>query len=54
MQAESLGQEDTLKEEMAIHSSILPEKSHGQGSLAGYSSCGCRVGHDRCTRTGIL
>ena len=25
---------------MAIHSSILPEKSHGQWSLAGYNPCG--------------
>ena len=26
-----------LEEEMATHSSILPGKSHGQRSLAGYS-----------------
>ena len=33
--------------EMATHSSILPEKSHGQRSLADYIPCGCkRVGHD--------
>ena len=37
----SLGQEDPLEKEMATHSSIpafLPGKSHGQRSLAGYSS----------------
>ena len=32
-----LGQEDSLEEGMAMHSSILPGESHGQGSLAGYS-----------------
>ena len=31
-----LGQEDTLEEEMAIHSSILDWKAHGQRSVAGY------------------
>ena len=36
-QVQSLGQEDPLEEEMAIHSSILSWKSHGQKSLAGYS-----------------
>ena len=30
--------EDALEEEMATHSSILPGKSRGQRSLAGYSS----------------
>ena len=35
--APSLGWEDALEEEMATHSSILPGKSHGQRSLAGYS-----------------
>ena len=34
---QSLGQEDPLEKEMAIHSSILPGASHGQRSLAGYS-----------------
>ena len=38
----SLGREDPLEEEMAIHSSILPEKSHGQRSLVGYSPKGCK------------
>ena len=37
----SLGQEDRLEEEMATHSSILPGKSHGQRTLAGYSPSGC-------------
>ena len=36
----SLGQEDHLEKEMATHSSILAEKSHGQWRLAGYSSWG--------------
>ena len=38
----SLGQEDPLEEEMATHSSTLPEKSQGQRSLAGYSPKGCK------------
>ena len=33
----SLGQEDLLEKEMAIHSSILPGKVHGQSILAGCS-----------------
>ena len=37
---QSLGWEDSLEEEMAIHSSILARKSHGQRSLAGYSPQG--------------
>ena len=32
---QSLGWDDTLEKEMAIHSSILPGKSHGQRSLEG-------------------
>ena len=36
----SLGQEDTLEEEMATHSSTLLGKLHGQRSLAGYSLLG--------------
>ena len=32
----SLGREDLLEKEMAIHSSTLPGKSHGQRSLIGY------------------
>ena len=43
----SLGQEDSLEEEMAIHSSILAWEIHEQRSLAGYSPWGCRrVRHD--------
>ena len=38
----SLGQEGPLDKEMATHSSILGGKSHGQRSLAGYSSWGCK------------
>ena len=37
----SLSQEDPLEEEMATHSSTLPEKSQGQRSLAGYSPKRC-------------
>ena len=36
----SLGQEDLLEKEMAIHSSILPGKSHEQRSLVGYNPWG--------------
>ena len=36
----SLAQEDPLEKEMANNSSILPGKSHGQRSLAGYSPWG--------------
>ena len=35
MRIRSLGQEDSLEEGMATHSSILPRKSHGQKNLAG-------------------
>ena len=41
-QVQSLGWEDPLEKEMAIHSSILPGKSHGQRSLEGYSPWGCK------------
>ena len=34
---QSLGREDPLEEEMAIHSSILAGEFHGQRSLVGYS-----------------
>jgi len=33
-----VGQEDSLEEEMAIHSIFLLGESHGQRSLVGYSS----------------
>ena len=35
-----------LEKEMATHSSILSGKFHGQRSLAGYSPCVHRVGHN--------
>ena len=37
---QSLGQEVPLEKAMAIHSSILPGKSHGQRGLEGYSPWG--------------
>ena len=37
MRVQSLGQEDLLEKEMAMHSSILPGKPHEQSSLEGYS-----------------
>ena len=40
MQVQSLGGEDALEEEMATHSSILAEESHGQSRLAGYGPRG--------------
>ena len=36
------GWEDPLNEVMATHSSILAGESHGQRSMAGYSSWGCK------------
>ena len=36
----------SLEKEIAIHSSILPGKSHGRRTLVGYSPCSRRVGHD--------
>ena len=36
MWVRSLGQEDPLEEGMAIHSSILVWKIHGQRSMVGY------------------
>ena len=49
-----LGWEDSLKKEMATHSSIpasVHEKFHGQRSLAGYSPCCCKgVRHDLVTK----
>ena len=41
----SLGWEDPLEEEMATHSSIFPEESHGQSSLVGYSPRGHKELH---------
>ena len=42
---QSLGQEDPLKKEMAIHSSILIGESLGQGSLVGCSPWGHKELH---------
>ena len=39
MQVQPLGQEDTLVEGTATHSSILAWEICGQRSLVGYSSC---------------
>ena len=50
MGVQSLGREDPLKDEMATHSSILSEKSHGLSGLARYSPQGRRVGHDWVTK----
>ena len=36
-----MGQEDPLEEEMATTPVFLPEKFHGQRSLADYSPRGC-------------
>ena len=36
----SPGQEDSLEKEMATHASTLAGKSHGRGSLVGYSLWG--------------
>ena len=41
----SLGWEDHLLEGMATHSSILDGEAHGQRSLEGYSSQGCKESH---------
>jgi len=42
MQVRSLGGEDPLEKEMTTPPVFLPGKSHGQRSLAGYSSWGCK------------
>ena len=39
-QVQSLGQGDPLEKEMAIHSTILAWKAHGQRGLADYSPWG--------------
>ena len=52
---QSLGRQDPLEKEMATHSSVLawrmPGESHGQRSLAGYSSWSLRVGHSLATKS---
>ena len=42
MWVQSLGQEDPLEKEMQPTPVFLPGKSHGQGSLVGYSPRGCK------------
>ena len=37
-----LGREDPLEEEMAPAPVFLPEKSHGERNLVGYSPWGCK------------
>ena len=53
-----LGGEVLLEMEMETHSSILAGKSHGQRSLAGCSSWGCKESdtteHARIIRTSEL
>ena len=50
-QVRSLGQEDPLEKEMAIHSRILAWEIHGQRSLAGYNPWGRkRVKHNLATK----
>ena len=39
---QSLGWEDPLEKGMATTPVFLPEKSHGQRSLLGYSPRGCK------------
>jgi len=39
---QSLGWEDPLEKEMATEFSILSGECHGQRSLVGYSSWGCK------------
>ena len=51
MYIQPLGRKDLLEEEMATTPVFLPEKSHGQRSLAGYNpSASSRVGHDLVTK----
>ena len=54
---QTLGQEDLLKEEMTILSSILAwKKFYGQRSLVGYSPWGCKESDmtERLTHTGLF
>ena len=50
MWVRSLGQEDCLEKELAIHSSILVWKIPGTESLEGYRPWGRRVGHNLATK----
>ena len=50
-QVQSLGQEDPLEKGRLLTPVFLAGEFHGQRSLAGYSSLGCkRVGHDLATK----
>ena len=49
MQVRSLGQEDPLEEEMAIHSSIAWESPRTEGPGGPQSIKSQRVGHDGAT-----
>ena len=50
-QVPSLGWKDTLEEEMATHSSILPGKFHGQRDLAGCSTPGQKESATECAHS---
>ena len=51
LQVWSVGWEALVEMEMSTHPVFLPEKSHGQRRLAGYSPWGCkRVRHDSATK----
>ena len=53
-QLPSLGQEDTLEEGMATHSTILPWRIQRTEEPGGLQSMGSqRVGHDRATHRHI-
>ena len=42
IRVQSLGQEYSLEEKTAIHSSVLAQETHGQKRLIGYSPWGCK------------
>ena len=50
-QIQSLGQEDPLEKGVATTPVFLPEESHGQRSLAGYSPRGHEESDMMCTLT---
>ena len=51
MKVQSLGQEDPLRKKWQPSPVFMPEKSHGQRSLAGYSLWGSqKVGHNLATK----
>jgi len=49
----AMSQVDSLEEEMATHSSILPGKSHNQRSLEGYSPWGQKSWTELSTHAGM-